>query len=87
MTCPRVFHYCPHLNSSLMDGINVDEYWLAHGLEMLRRSDVAFGYFPKTSAGARGELAEAARLDMPVVQVSEQAWIQGGEEWSRHGWR
>jgi hypothetical protein len=69
-----------------MDGLRDDEYWLEHSLEMLRRSDVVFGYFPSWSEGSCGEISEAIRLGKPVVEISERAWLQGGEEVTWDGW-
>ena len=61
------YHYTPHLNSAFFDGIAPDEFWLAHGLEMLKRCDALVllqGW--KESSGTRQELADAQLLGLTI---------------------
>lgn len=59
---------CPHLNTRQMEGITSDEQVLEGTLEMLRRCDAVIidGRW-ESSAGTRGEVAEALRLGLPIL--------------------
>lgn len=60
---------CPHLNTSLMDGLCDDSAFLDGTLEMLRRCDlVVLTYDWHHSAGAIREVNEAMMLRIPVYQ-------------------
>ncbi len=60
--------YCPHSNSSFMDGIAPDEVFLEGGLEMLRRCDIIV-FIPgwEKSAGSRAEHDEAVRIGKEII--------------------
>lgn len=69
---------CPHLNTALMDGVARDADFLAGDLEILRRCDALFAMPTwKRSEGAKGEVAEAKRLGLPVLfdEVELRRWI------------
>lgn len=58
---------CPHANTARMEGVTTDESFLAGTLEMMRRCDAVLlvpGW--RNSAGARAEVEEAGRLQIPV---------------------
>lgn len=59
---------CPHMNTRQMEGIASDEQVLEGTLEMLRRCDAVIidGRWA-SSAGTRGEVAEALRLGLPIL--------------------
>ncbi|MEK9899142.1 MAG: DUF4406 domain-containing protein [Rhodospirillaceae bacterium] len=67
----------PHMNTRQMEGIASDEQVLEGTLEMLRRCDAVIidGRWD-SSAGTRGEVAEALRLGLPILY----AW--GDESYS-----
>lgn len=57
----------PHSNTSHMDGLAEDQFWLDGTLELLRRSDAVFtveGW--ARSVGATGEVREARARGIPV---------------------
>jgi hypothetical protein len=69
------FHvFIPHCNSAHEDGQAPDSHFLAEGLDFLRLCD-AVVLLPgwEASEGARAEVAEAQRLDMPVMVMGEVA--------------
>lgn len=71
----------PHSIGANMAGTESQTFWLAATLEMMRRCDaVLFTDDWRRSAGARGEMAEAARLEMPVFYsvASLKRWLEGG---------
>ncbi len=60
---------CPHTNSRFFQGAAPDEVWLKGDLEFLRRCDLvvlAPGW--RKSSGTAGEVAEAGRLGIPVLE-------------------
>lgn len=62
--------YSPHLNTAHFDGLQPDQFFLDHGLEMLRRCD-ALVVMPawQLSEGARREVFEAEKLMMPCHEL------------------
>jgi hypothetical protein len=57
----------PHANTAHFDGEMNDDFWLQGTLELLRRCDLIVmvpGW--ENSTGARGELALAGELKMPI---------------------
>jgi hypothetical protein len=63
---------CPHKNSAYMGGVVPDESILAGDLAMLRRCDVIIlcgGW--EFSEGAKGELALARELGLPICDYDE----------------
>ncbi len=65
---------CPHKNTAFFGGACPDEVWLAGDLEMLARCDAIYP-LPRwgDSAGARAEVAEAARLGKSILWTMEAA--------------
>lgn len=61
---------CPHTNTRFFQGAADDKVWLEGDLEMLRRCD-ALILTPDwiKSSGARAEVAEANRLEIPVFHT------------------
>jgi len=62
------FAYCPHKNTSLLDGVLPDEVWLKGNLEMLSRCDVIImvkGW--RNSEGAKAELKFAVKKGLGVI--------------------
>lgn len=60
---------CPHMNSAHMDEHAPEQHWLDGTLELMRRSDAVLLIdldAAKKSAGTRGEVREARRLNKPV---------------------
>lgn len=58
---------CPHTNTANFDGALDDRFLLDGTLELMRRCDAVIlvaGW--RESAGTKGEIAEANRLQMPV---------------------
>ena len=69
---------CPHKNTALLGGCCPDSVWLEGDLEMLRRCDAVICTDDwQRSEGARNEVAEARRLEIPVFQtIAElQSWL------------
>lgn len=61
----------PHANTAHFHGTLTDAFWLEGTLELLRRCDAVYVYDPRRaqkSAGTQGELAEAFRLAIPVLE-------------------
>lgn len=59
---------CPHKNTAHFGGAAPDEMWLAGDKEMLRRCDAVFALQTwSRSEGARGEVALARELGIPVL--------------------
>lgn len=58
---------CPHANSRHMEGVASDEHFLAGTLELMRRCDAVL-CVPNwhDSEGAKAELREAHRLNLPI---------------------
>lgn len=58
---------CPHTNTANFDGALTDGFLLEGTLELMRRCDAVIlvsGW--RASAGTKGEIAEARRLQLPV---------------------
>lgn len=74
---------CPHKNTEWFGGAAPDQVWLEGGLEMVRRSD-AVVCTPNwgQSDGARGEVALAQSLGIPVLYsiVEVRNWLASLEE-------
>jgi len=69
----------PHSIGAKMHGTETDTFWLEGTLELLRRCDAAiFTSDWRRSTGARGEMAEAARLEKPVFYSVEslRRWLE-----------
>ena len=71
----------PHSLGRFFNGTMTAEYWLDATLELMRRCDAVY-VLPgsESSAGTRGEVAEANRLRLPVL-ISRRAvltWISNG---------
>ena len=69
---------CPHKNTALFGGAAPDELWLEGDLEMLRRSDAVLCTDDwQQSAGARGEVALARSLEIPVFEALDdlKRWL------------
>ncbi|GAF97684.1 unnamed protein product [marine sediment metagenome] len=69
---------CPHKNTAHFGGTLPDEVWLQGDLELVRRSDAVCcvaGW--DESRGARGEVALARQLSIPVFFSTQevQAWL------------
>jgi hypothetical protein len=69
----------PHSNTSHMDGLCDDQFWLDGTLELMRRCDgmlLVVGW--NKSSGTRGEMAEAERLHIPTFQsvLDLRRWLQ-----------
>lgn len=70
--------FCPHLNTAFMDGIVPDAVFLRADLEWLADCDAVFAIHGwEQSEGARGEVAEAKRLGIPVItdELELRQWI------------
>lgn len=60
----------PHTNTRFFDGTLTAEFWLAGTMELLRRCDALVTTDDwQRSTGARGEVAEAHRLRIPVFHT------------------
>ncbi len=58
---------CPHTNSRFFHGTKIDGFWLQATLTLLRKCDAVYAIKNwQDSVGARGEVAEADRLSIPV---------------------
>ena len=58
----------PHMNTAHLGGACPDDVWLSGYLEIMRRCDAVYMLENwQQSRGARAELDEATRLDMPVL--------------------
>lgn len=67
----------PHSNTAHFDGHASDEFWLEGTLALLRKCAGVIlidGWF--RSAGARGEMLEARRLGMPILDCD--GWSSRG---------
>lgn len=64
--------YSPHLNTAHFDGLQPDEWFFKHGLEMLRRCD-ALVVMPgfENSSGTLREVMEAQKLQIPTCYVPD----------------
>jgi hypothetical protein len=68
---------CPHKNTALLGGCCDDSIWLEGDLEMLRRCDAVVCTDDwQRSEGARNEVIEARRLNIPVFET-----IAAFEQW------
>lgn len=69
----------PHANTAHFHGQCDDQFWLNGTVELLRRCDAAV-FIPKwhLSSGSCGEMREAARLDMPFLDLGSfsEAYFQ-----------
>jgi hypothetical protein len=73
VTVAGVYPVIPHCNTAAFDGLADDQFFLDATLELLRRCDgVLLLDNWATSAGARGEKAEAERLGIPVFHCVEE---------------
>jgi hypothetical protein len=73
---------CPHKNTEWFGGAASDQVWLEGAQEMVRRSDAIVCTSDwESSAGARGEVALAHKLGIPVFHhLNEvQTWLQSQE--------
>jgi hypothetical protein len=61
----------PHLNTMFMDGIQDDQFWLDGTMELMRRCDAVWA-MPnwKKSEGAKQEIKEAKKLNLPIFYES-----------------
>jgi len=70
---------CPHKNTALLGGAADDSVWLEGDLELLRRCDAVL-CMPdwQASAGARGEVDLARRMNMPVFETAGECelWLR-----------
>lgn len=59
----------PHLNTAHMEGLADDAFFMAGTMELLRRCDAVI-LVPNwlSSQGARAEVREAKRLDLPIFE-------------------
>lgn len=65
---------CPHKNTAGLGGAFEipDETWLRGDLELVRRSDAVWALKGwQTSSGARGEIALAKKLGLPILFNAE----------------
>jgi hypothetical protein len=63
---------CPHMNTAFFDRWAPDAVWIQGGLELLSRCDALWAIEGwETSAGARIEVGEAERLEMPRLWSHE----------------
>jgi len=72
---------CPHTNTRYFNGTLTDQFWIDGTREMMRRCDAVMlvsGW--SKSSGTLGEIAEAARRDMPVFEYlgALKLWLK---EW------
>lgn len=68
-----VYPVIPHCNTAAFDGLADDQFFLDATLKLLRRCDgVLLLDTWESSAGARGEKAEAERLGIPVFHCVEE---------------
>ena len=65
---PRVFPVIPHQTGRDIEHIGDYQFWIEGTLELMRRCDVVFAIRGWTnSKGAVGEVQEANRLGIPVI--------------------
>lgn len=65
---------CPHANTAHFDGTLTPEFWIEGTTELMRRCDAVVLVDMRdmdSSAGTRGEIAEATRLKLPVFPALE----------------
>lgn len=63
---------CPHMNTAFFSGICDEQVFLDGTMAMLRRCDlVVVTDNWLNSTGARAEVAEALRLEMPVLMLDD----------------
>lgn len=70
---------CPHKNTEAFGGAAPDKVWLDGALEMVRRSDAVVCTIDwEASEGARGEVALAKQLGIPVFYsvIEVELWVQ-----------
>ena len=73
---------CPHKNTAFFGGAAHDDVWLEGDKEIVRRCDAVVcteGW--QSSVGARGEVALARDLGIPVFELFEdfEAWLRKPE--------
>lgn len=69
VACMGVAFICPHSMTRYFDGTLTDDYWLAMTIELLKRCDAVYlvpGW--ESSRGTIAEIAEAEKLDIPVLR-------------------
>lgn len=63
----RAFPVVPHSGGAHFDRCGTDEYWLDGTLELMRRCDAVLALPSwQSSTGAKGEIAEAEQMGLPV---------------------
>jgi hypothetical protein len=73
---------CPHTNTRFFHGTMTDEFWLDGTIELMSRCDaVLLTRDWHESQAARGEVARAHQLSLPVFEDVDalQLWMQRGE--------
>ena len=73
LTAAGIYAYCPHVHTAFKNGLADDDFWLSHGLEMVRRCDalVLIGDW-RLSEGSMAEMALATEMGMPVFDGIEE---------------
>ena len=74
---------CPHKNTAFLGGVCEDRVWLEGDLEMLRRCDAVVCTSDwQRSEGARNEVVEAHRLNIPVFETTAALgnWLEAQNE-------
>jgi len=75
---PTVFPVVPHQTGRDMEDIGDYEYWCEATLELMRRCDVVYAMQGwENSKGARGEVAEANKLGIPVIYHDLALFAEG----------
>lgn len=77
-----LFVICPHKNTEYFGGAAPDELWLEGALEMVRRCDAVICTSDwEMSEGARGEVALAKELGLPIFFSIEEVkqWLESRE--------
>lgn len=73
----------PHANTRFFHGTMSDEFWLEGTIELLRRCDALITVADwRESVGAKAEVAEAERLNIPIFHnaTSLHSWIDNRAE-------
>ena len=74
----NVFPVVPHQTGRDMEDIGDYEYWCEATLELMRRCDVVYAMQGwEGSKGARGEIAEANKLGIPVIYHDLALFTEG----------
>jgi hypothetical protein len=75
---------CPHLNTCNFDGLCPDQVFLDGTMEMMRRCDLVV-LLPtwNKSSGAKAEIKEARRLNIPIYELVVDSLFSDEDYWLR----